>query len=75
MPVVDMIQTGKNISRLRKQSGLSAADLQAALGLSSPRAIFKWQRGDSIPSVDNLVVLAFLFGVHIDDILAVSTAD
>lgn len=72
MPTVDMVQTGKNIRRLRAQSGLSASDLQSALGLSSTRAIFKWQRGDSVPSVDNLVVLAFLFGVRIDDILAVS---
>ena len=46
MPTVDMVRTGQNINRLRKQTGLSTADLQAALGLSSPRAIFKWQRGE-----------------------------
>lgn len=45
MPTVDVVRTGQNIGRLRKQAGLSTADLQAALGLASPRAIFKWQRG------------------------------
>ena len=70
MPTVDMVRTGQNINRLRKQTGLSTADLQAALGLSSPRAIFKWQRGDCLPTV----VLAALFGVRIDDILAIDVA-
>ena len=74
MPTVDMVRTGQNINRLRKQTGLSTGDLQAALGLSSPRAIFKWQRGDCLPTVDNLVVLAALFGVRIDDILAIDVA-
>ncbi len=74
MPTVDMVRTGQNINRLRKQTGLSTADLQAALGLASPRAIFKWQHGDCLPTVDNLVVLAALFGVRIDDILAIDGA-
>ncbi|HJB67465.1 MAG TPA: helix-turn-helix domain-containing protein [Candidatus Fournierella excrementigallinarum] len=74
MPTVDMVRTGQNINRLRKQTGLSTADLQAALGLASPRAIFKWQRGDCLPTVDNLVVLAALFGVRIDDIPAIDAA-
>lgn len=72
MPVVDMVRTGSNIRRLRRQAGLSAADLQAALGFTSSRAIFKWQRGDCLPTVDNLVVLAALFKVSIDDILVVN---
>ena len=74
MPTVDMVRTGQNINRLRKQTGLSTADLQAALGLASPRAIFQWQHGDCLPTVDNLVVLAALFGVRIDDILAIDGA-
>lgn len=71
MPIVDMVKTGQNIKNLRKNAGLSVDDIQNALGLSSPRAIFKWQRGDCLPTVDNLVTLSFLFNVPIDDILAV----
>lgn len=74
MPAVDMVRTGQNIGRLRRQAGLSTADLQSALGLSSPRAIFKWQRGDCLPTVDNLVAMAALFHVRIDDILIIATA-
>ena len=74
MLTVDMVRTGQNIGRLRRQAGLSTGDLQVALGLSSPRTIFKWQRGDCLPTVDNLVVMAALFGVRIDDILVIVTA-
>lgn len=72
IPTIDMAMTGKNIKNLRKQSGITIAALQKVFGFSSPQAIFKWQRGDSLPTVDNLVVLAALFNVPVDDILVVN---
>lgn len=69
MPTIDMVRTGKNIRQLRMQSGLSVSSLQKMLGFSSPQAIFKWQRGDSLPSIDNLVILASIFHVRMDDII------
>lgn len=68
-PVIDMTATGKNIARLRQRAGLTVKDLQAIFGFSTPQAIYKWQRGTAMPTVDNLVVLAAVFGVTIDDIL------
>ena len=47
----------------------SVKDLQNTFGFGTPQAIYKWQRGDTLPTVDNLAVLAALFGVKIDDIL------
>lgn len=41
------------------------------LGFGTPQAIYKWQRGDTLPTIDNFVVLSSVFGVKIDDILAV----
>ena len=68
-PVIDMTATGRNIVRLRKQAGLTVRDLQDAFGFSNPQAIYQWQRGNSMPTVDNLVILAAILGVGIDDIL------
>lgn len=68
-PVIDMTATGNNITRLRQRAGLTVKDLQAIFGFSTPQAIYKWQRGTAMPTVDNLVVLAAVFGVTIDDIL------
>ena len=69
LPVIDMTATGINIMRLRDTAGLTVRDLQDIFGFNTPQAIYKWQRGTALPTVDNLAVLAALFGVKIDDIL------
>ena len=69
IPVIDMTATGINITRMRIKAGLSVKDLQEIFGFSTPQAIYKWQKGKALPTVDNLVVLASVFGVRIDDIL------
>ena len=69
IPVIDPTATGSNITRLRIHAGLTVKDLQDIFGFSTPQAIYKWQHGTALPTVDNLVVLAAVFGVKIDDIL------
>ena len=69
IPTVDLAQTGANIVNLRMAAGLSVHDLQLVFGFNSPQAIYKWQNGAALPTVDNLIVLAALFNVLIDDIL------
>ena len=69
IPVIDMTATGINITRMRIAAGLTVKDVQDVFGFSTPQAIYKWQRGAALPTVDNLVVLAAIFGVKIDDIL------
>ncbi len=68
-PVIDMTATGRNITRLRKQAGMTVRDLQDAFGFSNPQAIYKWQRGQAMPTLDNMVILAAVLGVGIDDII------
>ena len=68
-PVIDMAATGQNIVRLRKSAGLTVKDLQDIFGFATPQAIYKWQRGTAMPTLDNIAVLAAVFGVMIDDIL------
>ena len=74
LPVIDMIRTGQNIGRLRKQAGLSVRDLQDIFGFTTPQAIYKWQQGVALPTIDNLVVLAAVLQVRVDDILVIDTA-
>ena len=72
IPYIDMEATGRNIERLRLDKGLSVSQLQEQICFASAQAIYKWQRGASLPSIDNLIVLARVFGVRVDDILVVS---
>lgn len=70
-PVINTIATGKNIANLRRQRGLSVRQLQRAMGFATPQAIYKWQQGLSLPSIDNLVILAAILDVPIEQILVV----
>lgn len=68
-PVIDLPATGANIRRLRQTKGLSVRDLQQFFGFEEPQAIYKWQRGQSLPAVDNLYALSALLDVPMNDIL------
>lgn len=69
---IDMVETGKNIERLRKIAGISVRELQNVFGFGTPQAIYKWQHGTTMPTLDNLIVLAEVLQVRIDDILIVN---
>ena len=51
-PTIDLMRTGANIVRLRKAAGLTVHDLQMVFGFNSPQAIYKWQNGAALPTVD-----------------------
>lgn len=70
IPAIDMVKTGQNIADLRTKAGLSVKDLQDIFGFATPQAIYKWQHGTALPTMDNMVVLAAVFNVKIDDVLA-----
>ena len=72
MPNINMDKTGENIKKLRLDSGLSVKEIQNIFGFGTPNAIYKWQKGNSLPTVDNLVLLAKIFKCSIDDILVLN---
>lgn len=71
MPVIDVTATGKNIKDMIKAKGFKIADVQQRCGFNTPQAIFKWMRGDSVPTIDNMVIIADMLGVTIDQIVVV----
>ena len=75
IPFVDTVATGRNIDRLRIAAGMSVKDMQMVFGFATPQAIYKWIHGTSMPTIDNLVILAAMLGVTLDEIVVVETAD
>ncbi len=71
MPTINMTATGQNITKLRKNAGLTVKDLADIFGFTTPQAVYKWQHGVAMPTLDNLVVLAAVFGVPMDEIIVV----
>lgn len=72
MPVINMTETGSNIKNLIKENGLRIAEVQELCGFNTPQSIFKWMRGDTLPSLDNLVILAHILNVTIDEIIVIN---
>ena len=69
LPTINMAATGNNISQMRRRAGMTVQDLQNIFGFSSPQAIYKWQRGEAMPTIDNLVILAPVFDTTMDAIV------
>ena len=68
-PVLDAKATGARIKELRKEKHIKVEEISRFMGFETDQAVYKWQRGESLPTVDNLYALSKLFGTTIDDIL------
>ena len=69
--MIDITATGENIKRLMVKNKVTYKDIQRALCFNTPQAIYKWMRGECLPSIDNMIVLADMFNCKIDDIVIV----
>ena len=72
-PVLDMAATGAKIKNLMGERGISVRDLQSLFNFPYAQAIYNWLSGKNMPTIDNLVVLAQVFDVRIDDLIATRT--
>ena len=68
---VDKRATGLNNYRLLECSELTMEEVAEFLELTSPRVIYDWMNGIKLPSTENLLNLAKLFNVQVEDILAI----
>lgn len=68
IPTINMIKTGERIRRLRVEHGYRVRDLQKMIGLESPQSIYKWERGVNLPSIDNAIILAWIYGISVDEL-------
>ena len=68
-PIINLKKPGENFKRIRKEKGFTVSQICEAMGFENPQSVYKWQRGESIPSIDNFAALGKLLGIHIEDIL------
>lgn len=65
---IDAAATGERIKTLRKKKGYTVDEL-CDIFFISPQAVYKWQNGKALPSLDNMLVLCDIFGVKVEDIV------
>ena len=73
--IVDPIKTGARLKQLCKEKGLTAKDIQRLLNLSERRSVYYWFSGESLPTIDNLYMLAGYLGVSLDEIIVAREND
>ena len=68
-PVVNLNGTGANIRKLRKERDVKICELAEYLGFSDVQAIYKWERGICLPTLENCFALSKYLNVCVEDIL------
>ena len=68
-PNIDMQRTGEKLKHMIEGAGYTPRKLQEYLHLSCVQPIYRWYKGLILPSVDHLLMLSELLGVHMEDFL------
>lgn len=71
MPTINMKKTGQKIADMISDKGFTIKVIQNIFGFNQPTAIYKWVHGTAMPTLDNMIILADIFGCRVDDILVI----
>lgn len=71
--LIDVRETGHHIKMLCEQNHITAALIQDVLKLKSPQAIYRWFRGETLPAVEHLFVLAELVDQPLDELIVLKS--
>lgn len=72
-PRIDVEATGRNIAKLRRERGIRVRDIADFMGFLEPQAVYRWQQGRTLPSLENLYALSLLLSVPMEEILVRSS--
>jgi len=74
-PIIDVAATAANIKACRIRTGYSVREIQNIFNFSSPEAVYAWEKGKYLPTIDNMIVIASVYGVTIDQIVITDTVE
>lgn len=68
-PMINLVKTGQNIKSMREEKGMSVQKLADFMEFEAVQAVYNWQTGKSLPSLENLKILSELFNKSMEDII------
>ena len=74
-PVLDLEATGSKIKTIMKQRGVTPRQLQLIMDFPYVQTIYNWFAGKNMPTLDNLVVLAKILDVTMDDLVVTRSVE
>ena len=67
--VIDIEKTGKHLKELCRQNGITVTDIQKALYLKCPQSVYRWYNGETLPTVDHFIVLAYMMNLPVEELI------
>lgn len=71
-PTIDLKATGRSITDHMQRRGIKVSDVCEFMGFMNPQAVYKWKRGETLPSVDNLMALSMLLNVSVENLIVMN---
>lgn len=73
IPTIDVPATSQNLKNLREKNNITVAQIQKLLGMENPQSIYTWENPEKkyLPRIDNLITLAKLYKVTLDEIIII----
>lgn len=68
-PMINLEKTGNNIKLMREEKGFTVQKLADFMEFEAVQAVYNWQSGKTLPSLENLKLLSELFGKSLEEIL------
>lgn len=65
---IDVVATGNRIQSAMKKKSYTAKEIAVMMGLSY-QSVWKWCKGESIPEVENLLILSRILEVSMDSLV------
>ncbi len=72
---ISKAETGNRIRKLMRERGISVREIQDEMELESPQSVYKWLNGKSVPTTENLLMLAKLLRVPMEEMLVLEAED
>lgn len=66
---IDMTKTGMLLKKRISEAGYTVKDIQKLLNLSCPQPIYRWYKGQILPTLEHLFILSRFLGVHMEELL------
>lgn len=67
--LIDQQKTGRKLNIMLKLAGYDVKFIQEYLNLSCPQPIYRWFKGQNLPSVEKIYALSSLLGVHMEELI------
>ncbi len=73
IPTIDVPATSQKLKNLREKNNITVAQIQKLLGMENPQSIYIWENPEKkyLPRIDNLITLAKLYKVTLDEIIII----